>query len=363
MKTMNEFVKQLIDIYPRINNLSLECLEDTKGNTHIGHEFRTFLDAFLRLSDKDRLIVVKNYIELDTASDQTDKYKTARFRKWLREMNTTELNFVRETLLKLDISKAYDELRLFDAFVYTIEDFDNLTEDDLRFIVVTSRHYLFSALHVIYGDAIYKPFAETLLTRPHMINDLSSDTDKLNILKCISKDKISTLPITTFKELSAESFYELTKLHKEWYLRLNDFIKRDGLANNIYKDTTSFDTTFKIAAIVAECCRNRNIPTYQLNRIKNYAALLKIHNFDFKLCIKSLLDIADDPEKIATITPKKRSIQKKYIVVNLDTNTSVVYDTEEEANKAYIENKKLSPNTNYIMSSIKIKGECNDSTN
>lgn len=359
MKTRDEFIKQLIDICPRIKQLNIDCIDD-KLNLCIGHESKTFIDAFVRLSNKDRLTVIRNYIELDTSSDQGNKYKPSRFRYWLREMNTTELNFVREALIKLDLSNTYDELRFFDTFVYTIEDFDNITEDDLKFIVVTSRHYLFSALSVIYGDAVYKSFAETLLTRPHIINDLSSDTDKLNILKCIPKDKISGLPVTTFKDLSAKSFYELTKLHEEWYMRLNDFIRKDGLANNIYKG--DFDDIFKTAAIIAECCRNKNIPTYQLNRIKNYAALLRIHNFDFKLCLKALLDIADNPEKMPVVTFKKKSMQKKYIVVNLDNYTSVIYDTEEEANKAYIENKKLSPNTNYIISAIKIKGECNDST-
>lgn len=360
----NLFIKQFPRFLDRYDFLLCNYIQN-----HVTKSFITRFtsDALTSLPKEKRIEILNN-----TFSNQNsfNNFSIKDLFSVVCEIDPSELQCLK-TLLQQYIKQTHycNHFELASLYMCCIEDFDTISDEDLSFILRYTCGGLIEFWYNIYGGRVYELLAKDAVKMYNVLGHIKDYYKKdeiiLNVLKAIPSENISTLEPKYYNNVSTFVIYELCKHNGEWYKHLFSYVcnmYNKGVANTVFKAKDMYDEKFRYALLIAECCKNKALPKYQVNNLKEYASLIKISNYNYEECLKALCDTIDKGNK--AIMPKRKEIvrkPKKYVIINLNTNVSSVYDSKKEAERVFNESKLLDPSVQYIMTEVIIEGEQNAS--
>lgn len=158
--------------------------------------------------------------------------------------------------------------------------------------------------------------------------------------------------------ITVKSFYDLCTKDRRYYKAIPKFIsheERKSAPNAIFDEKETYDETFRIAMLIAKVCQNREIPKYQAAKLKQYAALIKIHDYNFEAILNVLLDCKDNPQ-VELPKEQKPAKTKMYMLIGSDGSVSA-FNTQSERLKALNELTEKNPTVKYFKSVATLKPE------
>lgn len=201
-----------------------------------------------------------------------------------------------------------------------------------------------------------------------MRNTVVISGDTFNELAMRWKGDINVFRFGWLDCISVKSFYDLCTKDRRYYKAIPKFISHDNrktVPNNIFDEKDTYDETFRVAMLVAKVCQNRDIPKYQAARLKQYAALIKIHDYNFEAILDVLLDCKDNPQ-VELPKKQKPTKTKMYMLIGSDGSVSA-FNTQSERLKVLNELTEKNPTVKYFKSITTLKsedeGELSDANN
>lgn len=239
-------------------------------------------------------------------------------------------------------------LSIFDA-MHLIEDFDNVTDDQIRVIYGAchdTRNFSYSVAIYLFGEDRVIPLIIEDINKCAKENEndivvskgddynLTGD-DRIKILTKLSNEAVEKIRLN----IPIEEFVTLCKADSR-YLICNNYSNDYG--NAMWEDKELPDI-IRYCMVIGKCCANGAIPSYQLNKIKLFAPLVQMMGYNYRNIFKAIKDSFDEKgmlkeEIIAAskVKPNNNKTEQIYFVTIKDGNIQI-FKSKEERDNAHIE--------------------------
>lgn len=197
-------------------------------------------------------------------------------------------------------------------------------------------------------------------TRNPVNDDSISNEMWIKVLSKLEDKAVKQISYSGLRYFSNSTFYTLIETDPRYLLTFPRWlsVSERGTANKIYENK-DYNEVFRTCAIIAECCKNKDLPAYQAAKLKTYAALVKINSFDYLKTVSALLDSVNSGEplhdKKVKETPTKTSV-KMYVLIGSD-GSSKLYNSQIERCKDLEVLKVENPTVTYKKGIVEIKDE------
>lgn len=234
-----------------------------------------------------------------------------------------------------------------------IEDFDKITEEQLRVLVKPNNSSDQSYLDIfekIFGDKVYSAFASLFDFGPINLRGFSNGKKIELLIKALKEVKTESLHnvLKSFPN-NLFSIHDLEKLCVEdprYYTFLDIILKRcySGFENKAFEQKNC-NELFRYACLVAKCCNSRELPAYIQTKLKAVAPLIKLYNFEYAQVIAALKDMYKENNNSLQIKSEKKA-NKLFAFIDNNGNLQT-FNTKEERkmaiNKIKESNKEFNP--------------------
>lgn len=319
----------------------------------------TILEVLPKFTAEDREMVLSHpefaeYILIGQDGKLDHLFKPAILRKMIKSCEqTVEADaYCRKYLYTYNaiLSSMLDPFNPTDEEIYNI-----FLHHDLDFLEVFKE---------VWGDRVLDIALKVIDYNVNVKKDLAMHSavaisgNTFNELATRWKGDISIFRFGWLDCITIESFYNLCTKDKRYYKVIPKFISHDdrkAIPNNIFDEKDTYDETFRIAMLIAKVCQNREIPKYQAAKLKQYTALIKIHDYNFEAILDVLLDYKDNPQ-VELPKEQKPAKTKMYMLIGSDGSASA-FNTQSERLKALNELTAKNPTVKYFKSVATLKPE------
>jgi hypothetical protein len=183
-----------------------------------------------------------------------------------------------------------------DCLMCSIEDFDDIADEDLVELYENGNieHNTKIDVHIeIFGDVV-----KTLFTKAADISDwetLGMSHDLRIKMLCEVK---GTVPAVRFGNISAwtlDNMLTLCKNDPRYLPHIEHFVANNrGIANKVWEGEPGkgpYPELYRYLFVIAQCCANKAIPSYQQARLKDYSTMLKIVGWNFSAICPMVVNV------------------------------------------------------------------------
>lgn len=319
----------------------------------------TVLDVLPELTqeDKDKILShpkFAEYILISEDGEISHLFESSVVRKMVKSCE--------QTLKENDYSRKY--LYTYDTILSSMSDPFNPTDEEIYNIFLYHDLDFLEVFREAWGDRVLDIAIEVIDYKVNVKKDLAMKSsvlisgDIFNELAVRWKGDINAFSFAWLDCVKVESFYKLCTKDKRYYKAIPKFISHDehkAVPNNVFNEKDTFDETFRLLMLIAKVCQNREIPKYQAAKLKQYVALIKIHDYKFETIVDTLLDCKDNPP--AELPKEQKPAKTKmYMLIGSD-GSARAFNTQSERLKALNELTEENPTVKYFKSVATLKPE------
>jgi len=223
----------------------------------------------------------------------------------------------------------------------SIEDFDNVTDDELKELI-NGCYYKHASAYTfccrLFGKERTIPLIiESIQKHTSKVKDIdllltNQDDDIieeiiLNLNENIIKD-------IDFSELSDSLYYKLCKKDSK-YLSYGKFLAYTS--NIIWDNTEKYSDIFRYCAVIAQCCEKAQIPKYRLKDLGAFAGVIKLYDYKYNEVFNVIRDSFNPNGSIKdnVVVLGEPNAGNIYYCVIKDDNIQI-FKTEQERAKANV---------------------------
>lgn len=227
-----------------------------------------------------------------------------------------------------------------------VEDFDNITDEELEIILDMPTPPV-KEFTKIFGDKYLK----ALIEDDENVYKLRFEEDEDFVLKqLIKRPEPLDLVKLHYTRFEWQDYINLIKKHHGYLKHLPYIINHERtIVNRVWNDS-DLDEIIRYLTIVCQCCINKDIPDYQLKRLKDLAGVIRINNFNWDACYGAIMDRYTKTGQIALEEPKNKKAAPRWAL--LFDNKYEIFDTEKELNDVVKKHLKKNPDFTYIKTKI-----------
>lgn len=230
-----------------------------------------------------------------------------------------------------------------------VEDFDNVTDEEIKNVFLGSSrdgNESYGIACVLFGEDRVIPLIAKYLREDAIASNINNYPLRIGesqalIMKIFKALDDETVPKYYPVNLTAERFFRI--LCKEDRRQLiNTPMFANEVANRMWDDQESYDDITRYCAIIAKCCSNKAIPSYQLNKIKIFAPLVQMYGYNFNQIFTAIKGSFNEDGSIKQEVLALGKVQRApkpeqtYYCVIKDGNIQI-FKSEEERTAANIE--------------------------
>ena len=248
-----------------------------------------------------------------------------------------------------------------------IEDFDNVSDEDVV-EVATSKC---SAQGTSYGIActLFGEDRVVSLITEYVKGKVKASQEKIfqydvceeqgslleKILLKLDDETVKGCYPASYRE---SGYLKLCQKDPRYLIHAQNFLEED--ANAIWDTVSENNDLIRYCAIIAKCCYNRNIPSYQLAKIKVFAPLLQMYAYNYKSVFEAIKGSFNPDgsikEEVLNLAKNRKAVKvdQIYYCVIKDGNIQI-FKSEEEGTAANIEG-----GINYNFNKVQLNKKMNE---
>lgn len=372
MKTLQDLLKEIAEPWTTINKTftNRNYLRDLlkTEDMFIGYSDRKLDSTYIKASLSNSLdeMIATNP---DTTTDDIRQYFTIKY--FIEADDITKKNIIANKILNATILQSDECYRRFIEpkwykklwlardksqvssyiwdFLMCVEDFDNITDESIKDIAHSTSYgnISYTITCMLFGKEkviplIIQSLQENAESRNKILNNrIDEDEDIMT--------KIFTgLDDETVKKCRPnycmDKYLKLCIKDSRYLIHAESFLEED--ANWLWEKSDKYNDLIRYCAIIAKCCHNKNIPSYQLSKIKIFASLIKMYTYDYKNVFEAIKNSFNQDgsikQEVLTLSKPKKvtKINQIYYCVIKDGNIQI-FKTEEERTKANIDGDNI----------------------
>lgn len=378
MKTLQDLLEQLVEKYNQYKNIDDADVVNHKIKQNLRDLIKTEEMFVGYYSDKltQKCTDVSLCKDIDTMfanmtltsginsdRDTAQDYLVVKY--FIGADDATKENIVKDSVLSNAVLKANQHfLRFIDPAWYSklneynqrpciwdalmcVQDFDNITDKEIIDVANSrngNQNTSYSIACTLFGEdkvipLIIKGLQENGKKSDEIISFRANEEEDLmqKILTGLDDESVKKYQPNSFH---LSGYLRLCNMDQRYLIHANYFLTDE--ANNIWEQQDEYTDIIRYCGIIAKCCGNRNIPSYQLNKIKVFAPLIQMYMYNYQNVFNAIKDSfnADGSIKQEVLTLSKAKKQPKpeqtYYCVIKDGNIQI-FKSEEERTNANIE--------------------------
>jgi len=295
--------------------------------------------------------------EVDRKKLLSDEGYCNRFLDRVDEEYAVELHWSDVKLLIKNATNHQERISLSWMFA-AIEDFNNVTDEEIKHLY--DEDYRFMDVYVsLFGDRVKDMLYAIEDDRQKELqrDDMSKEIREEILVNAPKPIKVIWRWIRGFESAHLIKLCEKDDRYIPQIIDYLDSAPR-GEANKVWENSNevaryygngvSFPDLYRYLFIIAQCCINKQIPAYQATKLKEYAPLMKMHNWNFDAMAEIVKGNFAATGKVKITIPKVISSGTK-IVFTLSTPEGRLmnFKTEEDRDNIYTKYKTAFPNEVY----------------